>query len=529
MPINLHDTDIDFLSEKGCNFVNEFHYALNSPFIEKMIRVYQRFFLDNIDSFRTFGGSITQDEIDDSVDIEKYTAFVISNFSRGIRSIIQNAHNHPISDSIMRNYLSLPESFNFQDLVFKDFYYGANSPAINFNDDTIRQDLDALLRIAFVKLVKDKVHHYDVPNVKTDSLTYKNFKKVPDQVISAFLNYYPVSQAIHGLSPLHMVDGFEKVTEDTQSLGVGRVKYRYDGYGKEDSCTIYFKVYDDLEKVVRETVSSLHRLQTNITFNGTPPLHMFNDKGFVNVSNYYFLLIADQDHVHDKGRKKMHQRYSDFALNKLENLGKIFDRDDMYVRRMFTLAAFHTEMKNIVIPKRYAYHFEHNPILGEDEILRNVSNTPEYSLVKSSMVKYNKIKIIFDGMENTVLSHNDTYEANWVRDRIHDFGMVGFNKEYSDVEKALFSVPKEKREYYRSAYLCFRELLEVDYGYIWAPPRLDEFTDLCQMIGHNDAIKRISRINAKMNSEKISSDPSQVNQSLMLFKDNLSFYDAVIK
>lgn len=375
--------------DSGLNKFSEDLYRKHSFHSNGVISDYKKYLVENIDKFKGFTPRAFKDRA--FFDIEEMLPILIPRMFNQMHGIINSRE---------WNFSEILEEYGLRDFSFRKG---------NTDYETIECELKVLLEI--VSCFPFKLQSYDDIKLDTANLTYTLFKHIPDQAISKFLDYPPIKEnRVKRYNHDEKSLSVEKIVENTQSLGVGRV--RYDGLG------FYFKAYDTLESTIRETLSGFHKFGTSIMYNCSPFLCMINEKGYVKIGDYYFIETAEQSretsntNVHRNRHASEQERVFEIIAERYGCLNSYDDVVDIFNKRLFVVAAFHAEMRDMFIPKKYESFFHRETIKEFDVLVERLSNE-DYALVKSLKKVYDEIKKRHDDMDKQGIAHTNTKFDNW--------------------------------------------------------------------------------------------------------------------
>lgn len=479
------------------SYTRVFDHSLNAMVVERyreksfykngIIKKYTEYLIDNIDSFKDFKPFFS----DKHFDIEGLLPILLPRISNHMMGII-------FTDNL--DFSRILQKYNLSDFSFK---------SENIDKPVATDELKIILETSLCAPFKNN----DYEEIRlSDNLTFDMFKNIPDQAISAFLNYPVIKEwrtGIYGFDEKDYI--IEKIVENTHSLGVGRIRYGNLGF--------YFKAYDNLESTIRETLSAFHKFGTDIMYNNSAFHCMINDKGYLKVGDYYFIMTSEQNNETSNSKIKRNRHYYEMerVFEIIEEKYEKLHAFDRFNARMYVVSAFHSEMKDMFIPKEYEHFFHRETIKNFDSLMENLSNE-DYKLVKPLRQTYSEIKKRHDDMEKSRIAHTNTKFDNWSKtDSLLDYGTVCFENPYCDFEVSLFNSNFENREKYRKSGFLIDKTLHELLGIENNMPNIDLFNKYCLERGFTDSLKYMNW--------SLKKDDGNFD----FYKNNLLFYEAMIK
>lgn len=312
-----------------------------------------------------------------------------------------------------------------------------------------------------------------------NGITFESFKKIPDDELRTFLSI--VMNNFGGFGKLDA----KVVTEETYSGAVGVIDNTA-FLNEELKEKTFFKGYSSVDDAIREATALRHIGGSRLMRDNSCHLLHFSNEGYLTIGDHSFILIEGAKSRNERRSFNWHQYYFEMLEDKIEG----FDWHDSITQRMYTVAAFHSDMQDIFIPSMYTDMFQLDRFQDEDVILEHLAYDSE--LQRQVELVYSGIVDKHRSLPKTVLAHNDTHPGNWEGSLLIDHGLVSFGQEYGDVEKALYDVPMEKRDKYRAVYTEFRKLMNVDAGHenLYSP-NMDSFKKRCLERGITDSSRFI--------------------------------------
>lgn len=231
---------------------------------------------------------------------------------------------------------------------------------------------------------------------------------------------------------------------------------------KDDYEKYYVKVNRSLDETLIETMTLTHIPSTRFLSQFNQRLISFNNSGYLYSGGNPILLTSD-------GEGESDDPYQDYYFDMFG-----LPKDDVVFRRMYYIAAFHTEMKKMHIPDEYDDLFNTTRLRDEDSLRSNLANEAlcrDLNLgdwYTPTLDFYNRFS------EKGILAHNDFRTGNILKNgKFVDFGTVSRIGDSTEIIMGLEDVEDSyDRVKYIEAYTLFRTQLEMDLGNLWIPPPL---------------------------------------------------------
>lgn len=290
-----------------------------------------------------------------------------------------------------------------------------------------------------------------------NGISFESFNNIPDDELRTFL-----SVVMNNFGGLGRIDA-KIVTEQTYSGAVGSIDTAF--LNEEVREKTFFKGYSDVDDAIREATALRHISGSRLMRDNSCHLLHFSNEGYLTIGDHSFVLIEGAQSRGERRSFNWHEYYFEMLEDKVDG----FDWNDSIIQRMYTVAAFHSDMQDVFIPSMYEDRFHLDRFLDEDTVLASLSYDSDLQRdvgrVFSGIVREHRL------LPKTILAHNDTHPGNWEGSLLIDHGLVSFGQEYSDVEKALYDVSIERREGYRVIYAEFRNMMDIDGGHdkIYSP------------------------------------------------------------